>query len=190
MFLLRRAPQPETVSTVVVRTANDPSATAMTLRKAVSAIDGALPVDQIRTMEQLVSSSVGQPRFRTVLVAVFSMLALVMASTGIYGVTNYAVMQQTKEFGICLAIGATAADVLKLVLGRAAALIIAGLSLGLIASLVLTRFIARFLFGVAPLDPLTFVAVPLFLFAVALLASYVQARRATRVDPMVALRYE
>lgn len=185
-----QAPQPETVSTIVVRTANNPASTAMTLRKAVSAIDGALPVDQVRTMEQLVSSSVGQPRFRTVLLAVFSMLALVMASIGIYGVTNYAVMQRTKEFGICVAIGATAGDVLKLVLGRAAALIVAGLSLGLVASFALTRFIARFLFGVAPLDPLTFVAVPVLLFAVALVASCIPARRATRVDPMVALRYE
>jgi putative ABC transport system permease protein len=162
----------------------------MTLRKAVSAIDAALPLDQIRTMEQLVSSSVGQPRLRTVLLAVFSMLALVMASIGIYGLTNYTVTQRTKEFGIYLAVGATAGDVLRLVLGRAVVLIVAGLGLGLFGSFLLTRLIAKFLFGVRPLDPLTFATVPLFLFGVALLASYVPARRATRVDPMVALRYE
>jgi len=185
-----QAPQPETVSTIVVRTAVDPAAMTTTLRKILSAIDAALPLDQVRTMEQLVSSSVGQPRFQTFLLAVFAMLALAMASVGIYGVTNYSVMQRTREFGIYIAVGATARDVLRLVLGRALVLIASGLGLGLLASLALARFIATFLYGVAVLDPSTFVTIPLFLCGVALVASYLPARRATKVDPMLALRDE
>jgi putative ABC transport system permease protein len=118
------------------------------------------------------------------------MLALVMASIGIYGVMNYLVIQRTREFGIRLSVGATRADVLRLVLGRAAALIGWGTCLGLAGSIFLVRLIAKLLFETAPLDPLTFAAVPVVLAAVALAASYVPARRATRVDPMVALRDE
>jgi predicted permease len=180
----------ESGPTIVVRTAIDPTAVAADVRGAVSAIDGAMPVDQIETMEQLVSVSVAQPRFRTVILAAFSVLALVMASVGIYGVMNYLVIQRTLEFGIRLSVGATRGDVLRLVLGRASVLIGAGLCLGLLGSVFLVRLIAKLLYGIAPLDPLTFVAVPLLLSAVALLASYIPARRATRVDPMVALRYE
>jgi len=122
--------------------------------------------------------------------AAFSLLALVMASIGIYGVMNYLVIQRTREFGIRLSVGATQIDVLRLVLGRAVGLIGAGTCVGLLGSVMLVHVIAKLLFGTAPLDPLTFVVVPLALAAVALLASYLPARRATRVDPMVALRYE
>src|SRR5205807_2004619 len=149
-----------------------------------------MPVDQIATMEQLVSVSVAQPRFRTVILTAFSVLALVMASIGIYGVMNYLVIQRTREFGIRLSIGATQGDVLRLVLRRAAVLIGAGLCLGLAGSVLLVRLIAKLLYGVTPLDPLTFLAVAMLLSAIALSASYIPARRATRVDPMVALRYE
>src|SRR5262249_46686381 len=124
------------------------------------------------------------------ILATFSILALVMASIGIYGVMNYLVIQRTREFGIRLSIGATRMDVLRLVLGRATVLIGVGTALGLGGSVVLMRLIASLLFGTAPLDLLTFVAVPFALAAVALLASYIPARRATLVDPMVALRYE
>jgi putative ABC transport system permease protein len=185
-----QAPNVETGPVIVVRTVTEPAAMTMTLRKTVSAIDAALPLDHVETMEQIVSSSVGQPRFRTVLLAVFSMLALVMASIGIYGVMNYSVMQRTREFGIYLAVGATEGDVLRLVLGRAAVLIAAGLGLGLLASVALTRLIAKLLYGITPLDPATFVVVPLLLSAVAFVASYIPARRATKVDPMIALRCE
>ena len=118
------------------------------------------------------------------------MLALVMASIGIYGVMNYLVIQRTREFGIRLSVGATQADVLRLVLGRAAVLIGAGTCLGLAGSIFLVRLIAKLLFGTAPLDPVTFIAVPIVLAAVALMASYIPARRATNVDPMIALREE
>ncbi|PYQ17872.1 MAG: hypothetical protein DMF81_26600 [Acidobacteria bacterium] len=173
-----------------MRTALDPIVVTTALRKTVSAIDPAVPLDQVETMEELVSASVGQPRFRTALLAVFSILALVIASIGVYGVMNYLVIQRTREFGIRLAVGATEGDVLRLVLGRAAALIVAGLCLGLLGSVVLARLIASLLYGVTPLDSLTFAAVSLLLSAVALFASYIPARRATRIDPTVALRYE
>jgi len=184
-----QSPNNEARTTVVIRTVN-PTAVTVALRKAVSTIDPAAPLDRVETMEQLVSASVGQPRFRTALLAVFSMLALVIASIGIYGVMNYLVMQRTRELGIRLAVGATGVDVLRLVLGRAAMLIAVGLCLGLLGSVGLARLIARLLYGVTPLDPLTFAAVSLLLSAVALFASYIPARRASKIDPMEALRYE
>jgi len=187
---MEQAPNTESSPTIVIRTALDTGAAAAELREAVAAIDRAMPVDQIETMEQLVSGSVAQPRFRMVILAAFSMLALVMASIGIYGVMNYLVIQRTREFGIRVSMGATRGDVLRLVLGRAAALIGAGTCVGLVGSVGLVRLIAKLLFGTAPLDPLTFAAAPALLAAVALAASYLPAWRATRVDPVVALRYE
>jgi putative ABC transport system permease protein len=185
-----QTPQPETVSTVVVRTSIDAGAMAKPLRDAVSSTDRTVPLDQVRTVEQIVSLSVSQPRFRTALLVVFSTLALLMASIGVYGTTSYSARQRTREFGLYVAIGATRRDVLRLVLGRTAIVIASGLALGLLASVGLTRVLTKFLYGVTPLDVATFVTAPLFLFAVALIASYVPARRATRVDPIVALRYE
>jgi putative ABC transport system permease protein len=187
---VEQAPNTESSPAIVVRTSLDAGTAAAELRGAISSIDRMPPVDRIETMEQLVSGSVAQPRFRTVILMAFSVLALVMASVGIYGVMNYLVIQRTREFGIRLSVGATQGDVLRLVLGRAAALIGAGTCLGLAGSIFLVRLIAKLLFGTAPLDPLTFSAVPILLAAVALAASYFPARRATRVDPMVALRYE
>jgi putative ABC transport system permease protein len=187
---VQQAPNIESSPTVVVRTSLDWRAGAVQLRAAVSAVDRAVPVDRIETVEQLVSASVAQPRFRAVILAAFSIVALAMASIGIYGVVNYLVIQRTREFGIRLSIGATRVDVLRLVLGRAAVLIGVGTAFGLGGSVLLVRLIANLLFGTAPMDPLTFAAVPFVLAAVALLASYIPARRATLVDPMVALRYE
>ena len=180
----------ESNPTIVVRAETAPGAAAGELRGAVSAIDPAIAVDRIETMQQLVSGSVAQPRFRTMILAAFSLLALMMASIGIYGVMNYLVIQRTREFGIRLSLGATQTDVLRLVLGRAATLIGAGTCLGLVGSVLLVRLITKLLFGTAPLDPLTFAAVPVLLAAVALVASYIPARRATRIDPIVALRCE
>jgi putative ABC transport system permease protein len=183
-------PNTEGRPTIVVRTAIDPAAVTAALRNAVSGIDNALPLDQVKSMQQLVSASVGQPRFRTIPLAPFSILALVIASVGIYGLMNYRVSQQIREFGIRLAIGE--GDVLRLVLRRATVLIAAGLGLGvgLLGSAMLARLITGLLHGVDAWDPLTFAAVSLLLSAVALLASYIPARRATRVDPLTALRYE
>jgi predicted permease len=187
---VEQSPNTESDPTIVVRTEIDAGTAAAELRGAVSAIDGTVPVDRIETMRQLVSGSVAEPRFRTIILVAFSLLALVMASIGIYGVMNYLVIQRTREFGIRLSLGATPTDVLRLVLRRAAVLIGAGTCLGLTGSVLLVRFIAKLLFGTAPLDPLTFAAVPILLAAVAMVASYIPARRATRIDPTVALRYE
>jgi putative ABC transport system permease protein len=180
----------ESGPTIVVRTTLDAIAAAGAVREAISAIDREFPVDRIETMEQLLSRSVAQPRFRTTILIAFSILALVMASIGIYGVMNYLVIQRTREFGIRLSLGATRADVLRLVLGRAAGLIGAGTCVGLGGAVVLVRFIAKLLFQTSPLDGLTFAVVPMLLVGVAFIASYLPARRATRVDPMVALPYE
>ena len=185
-----QAPNVETSSRLVVRAAIDPASTTSAVRAAVAAVDAAVPLDQIRTMDELVSSSAGQPRFRAFLLAALSILALLMASIGLYGVANYAVVQRTRELGICMALGATAGDVLRAVMGRSARLIVAGLAVGLAAAAALTRVIAGWLFGVAPLDALTFATVSLLLCAVAALATYIPARRATRIDPVRALRYE
>jgi predicted permease len=180
----------ENEPSIVVRAEIPAGAAAGELRATVSAIDPAIAVDRIETMQQLVSGSVAQPRFRTMILAAFSLLALVMASIGIYGVMSYLVIQRTREFGIRLSLGATRNDVLRLVLGRAATLIGAGTCLGLVGSGLLVRLITKLLFGTAPLDPITFAAVPVLLAAVALVASYIPARRATRIDPVVALRRE
>jgi putative ABC transport system permease protein len=185
-----QSPNIERDPTIAVHTTIDPTAVAANLRATVSAVDRTVPIDQIETMEQFVSVSVAQPRFHTVILVAFSVLALLMASIGIYGVMNYLVIQRTHEFGIRMSLGATPRDVLRLVLGRAAVLIGAGLGLGLLGSLILVRLIAKLLYGITPLDPVTFFAVSLLLLAVALSASYIPARRATKVDPMVALRYE
>jgi putative ABC transport system permease protein len=184
------APNNDARTTIVVRALVDPTAVTAILRKVVSAIDPGVPLDQVATMEQLVSASVGQPRLRTTLLAGFSILALVIAATGIYGVMSYLVIQRTREFGIRVAVGATKRDVLRLVLRRAAVLVVSGLCLGMLGAVALTRVIASLLYGVTPLDPLTFAAVPFLLSAVALSASSIPARRATRIDPMVALRHE
>jgi putative ABC transport system permease protein len=141
-------------------------------------------------MDQLVSNSVAQPRLNLSLLVVFALLALALAAVGVYGVMAYAVTQRTQEFGIRMALGASPADVLKRVFlegGRLAAL---GLGLGLIAALALTRLMASMLYGVKPSDPLSFGVAAVLLAVVALAACYIPARRATRVDPLVALRYE
>jgi len=180
----------ESGPTIVVRTALDASAAAAAVREAISAIDREFPVDRIETMEQLLSRSVAQPRFRTTILMAFSILALVMASIGVYSVMNYLVIQRTREFGIRLSLGATRGDLLWFVIGRAAGLIGVGTCLGLGGAIVLVRFIAKLLFQTPPLDRLSFAVVPMLLVAVALFASYLPARKATRVDPMVALRHE
>ena len=180
----------ESEPTIVLRTTGDSGGSAAELRGVIAAVDPSIAVDRIETMKQIVSGSVAQPRFRTIILTAFSILALVMASIGIYGVMNFLVIQRTREFGIRLSLGATPSDVLRLVLRRAAVLIGTGAGLGLAGSALLVRLIAKLLFGTAPLDPLTFAAVPILLAAVALAASYIPARRATKVDPLVALRYE
>jgi predicted permease len=175
---------------VVVRASSDPMALVGALRNQVHLLDRDLPISDIRTMSQIVSRSVAQRRFTLTLLGVFSAIAMLLAAVGIYGVMSYLVTQRTREIGIRRALGAQASDVLRLVVGQGLLLTLSGVAAGLVVSVVLTRVLKTFLFGVSPTDPLTFLAVALLLTSVALLACYIPARRATRVDPMVALRYE
>ena len=144
----------------------------------------------IQPMTKLVTDSVARRRFNALLTGLFAIVALLLASVGIFGVLNYSVAQRTQEIGLRVALGAQTRDVLRLVLGQGVRLILFGLALGLAVSFALTRVLAVMLFGVTPTDPLTFVGVSLLLTSVALLACYIPARRATKVNPLVALRYE
>jgi putative ABC transport system permease protein len=176
--------------TLAVRTSLDPASVTSAIRGQVFAIDKGLPLYNIATMDQLVANSVAQPRLNLSLLVAFALLALALAAVGVYGVMAYAVTQRTQEFGIRMALGASPADVLKQVFlegGRLAAL---GLGLGLIAALALTRLMASMLYGVKPSDPLSLGVAAALLAVVAFAACYIPARRATRVDPLVALRYE
>jgi putative ABC transport system permease protein len=178
----------DTVRDWVVRTAPDPATLAATARAAVWGIDGALPVTRLQPMDRVRSGATAREQFTLLLVALFAALALVLAAVGLYGVTAYAVTQRTHELGIRLALGARPADVLRIVLGQGARLVLAGLAIGIVASLALTQLMATLLFGIGTRDPVTFAAVGLILAAVSLLACYIPARRAMRVDPVVALR--
>jgi predicted permease len=172
----------------VVRSAN-PAGTASELRGKVRALDPEMVV-KVTTMQALINDSIAQPRFRTWLIGVFSIFALTLACLGIYGVIAYLVTQRYKEIGIRIALGATRGNILKLILARTFKLTAAGILAGLIAAFFLSRFLSSILFGVTAHDSLTFIAVPACLIVIALLAGYLPARRATRVDPVTSLRYE
>jgi putative ABC transport system permease protein len=175
---------------LVLRTNGDPLSIAGALRNEVRAIDPDQPVSAMRPMTELVDSSVAQPRYRTTLFGLFAALAMILAATGIYGVMSYSVAQRTHEIGVRMALGARRFDVLKLVVGQGMLLTLIGVALGLAAAFGLTRVMQSLLFGVTTKDPLTFVVVSALLIAVAFVACFVPARRATKVDPLVALRYE
>jgi putative ABC transport system permease protein len=175
---------------IVLRSTVEPGSLGPALRQAVAEVDRTVPVSDMQTMEHIVSESVTQPRFNLFLLGLFSGIALLLSAAGIYGVTTYTVTQRTHELGIRLALGAQVSDVLKLVLGQGMAVIGVGLVLGLAAAFALMRLMRSLLFGVGENDPLTFAAITFVLFVVALIACYVPARRATKVDPLIALRYE
>ncbi|HSK78701.1 MAG TPA: ABC transporter permease [Thermoanaerobaculia bacterium] len=179
-------PMPD--AALVVRTSQDPATLAGPVREQVKALDPNLPIDQIRTLEELVSASLSQSRFKTVLLALFAGLALVLAAVGVYGVVSYTVAQRTHEIGIRMALGAQRQSVLRLVVGQGMVLVLAGVAAGLLGAWFASRYLEDQVYGVSAKDPATFLAVPLVLAAVAFVANYLPARRATQVDPLVALR--
>ena len=180
---------PSSSYTVVARGQSEASSLVPAMREVVRGIDPQLPL-KFRTLDEIFSSSLDRQRFSLVIFGVFGVVALLLAAMGIYGVTSYTVAQRTQEIGIRMALGAQMQDVLKLVLSSAMTLVLIGAVLGLVGAYAATRVMSSLLFGVAPTDLATFVAVPLLLFVVALVASLIPARRATKVDPLVALRYE
>jgi putative ABC transport system permease protein len=176
--------------TLVVRTAGDPLALSRAVQNTVWSIDRNLPLASVKTLEQVIAASVWQPRFNLLLVGLFAGLALVLAAVGIYGVMAYSVTERTHEIGIRMALGAKQADVLRLVVGEGMALATIGGAIGLAGAFALTRLLGSLLYEVNATDPAIFAAVPCLFAAVAFLASYIPARRATKIDPMVALRWE
>jgi putative ABC transport system permease protein len=177
---------------IVVRAApgKDPESLAGAVRQAVRALDPDLPVDEVRTFEDVVSEALSQNRFKTVLLALFAGIALVLAAVGVYGVISYSVTQRTHEIGIRMALGAQRTSVLRMVVRQGMALVLTGVGVGLVLAWLASRYLASEVYGVSTSDPVTFVAVPLVLAGVSLLANYLPARRATAVDPLEALRYE
>jgi putative ABC transport system permease protein len=181
---------PPYASVVFVRTTADPGSIGETVRAEVQRIDPGIPVFSVRTMSSVLSASLAERRFTLELLGVFAGVALLLASIGIYGVMAYAFTQRTNEIGIRIAMGAQRSDILKMALTEGAVTIAFGVGAGLFGSLVLTRFLQSMLFSVKPTDPVTFATIATLLAAVTLLACFVPAHRATRVDPLVALRHE
>ena len=175
---------------LAIRTAGDPNKIVTAASKAVWEGDPDAAVSNVATMDRVLANAISRPRFNALLLSIFSLVALILASVGIYGVMSYTVTQGTREIGIRLALGAQPRDVLRLVVGQGLVLTVIGLGVGVAAAFGLTRLMEKLLYGVTPTDPLTFAGVSVLLLVVALTACYLPARRATKVDPMVALRYE
>ncbi len=175
---------------IVIRGDGDPLSIVPAARREVAGLDPELPLFNIKTMDERLGYSLVRPRFNTLLMGIFAVVALVLAAVGLYGVMSYTVAQRTHEIGIRIALGARRSDVLMLVLKQGLALILAGVAIGLVAAFALTRFMSALLYDLSARDPYTFAAISLLLIAIALLACYIPARRATRVEPTVALRYE
>jgi putative ABC transport system permease protein len=174
----------------VLRGRGDPRPLGVEVRQVLRQLDPALPLAQVRLMDDVMSVAQSRPRFLTLLLGLFSGVALAIATVGIYGVISYSVARRSKEFGLRMALGAQPGDVLRLVMKQGAGLALLGVGIGLVAAFALTRLMATLLFGITPTDPVTFASVSVILAGVALAACYVPARRATQVDPIQTLRYE
>jgi predicted permease len=181
---------PGNMMQLAIRTAADPASLASAVRREVASVDPEQPIARMSTLEQTLSESVAPRRFNMLLLGIFAAIALALSTVGVYGVVAYSVSQRTHEVGIRMALGAQRSDVLRMVVGKGLQLTLIGVGIGILGALAVTRFLSSMLFGVKPTDPLTFIAVSLILIAVALAACYLPARRAAKVDPMVALRYE
>jgi putative ABC transport system permease protein len=175
---------------LVVRTKSDPGVIAAAVRNAVWSVDKDQPISKVRTLDQVFAAAISQERFQALMLGLFAALALLLACVGLYGVISYAVVQRTHEIGVRMALGAQPVHVLSLVIRQGMTLTLAGLIVGIVAGTFVTRVLTDLLFGVTPRDPLTFAGVPVLLLLVALLACYIPARRATRIDPLIALRSE
>jgi putative ABC transport system permease protein len=184
------AQQPSSFMTFTLRTRGEAATVAAAVRNIVQTLDPQQPVGELRTLASLVGNSIARQRFNALLLAVFAVVALLLAGVGIYGVMSYAVSARTHEIGVRVSLGATATDILRLVLKWGMTLALLGVASGLLAAVALTRLLKDLLFGVGATDPLTFALIGLLLVSVALLACYLPARRATRVDPLMALRHE
>jgi putative ABC transport system permease protein len=189
-FYLTIAQLPTTSMSMVARTSGDPMQTLASVREQVWAVDKDQPITNIETMERLMAKSAAPRRFNLLLLGVFALVGLGLACVGLYGVMSYTVTQRTREIGIRMALGAGKSEVLKLVINQGIKLVLIGVAIGLAGALGLTRFLSGMLYGVKPGDPLTLVAVSALLMAVALLASYIPARQAAKVDPMAALKQD
>jgi predicted permease len=175
---------------VVMKTTTPPESLVAAVRQEVRAIDPNLPVSNIGSLEKIISESISQPRFYMLLLGIFATVALLLAAIGIFGVLSYAVSQRTREIGIRMALGAPGRTVVSLIVRQAMILVVSGVAAGTIAALFVSQTMTKMLFSVTPTDPITFAGVAAVLVGVALFASYLPARRATRVDPIVALRAE
>jgi ABC-type antimicrobial peptide transport system permease subunit len=184
------AQSPTGFNTLVVKTASDPTGMLAAIRREILNVDKDQAVFKVTTLETLMGESIKTRKFFMLLLLVFAGLALVLAAVGIYGVMSYVASQRTHEIGIRMALGAQASDVLKLIIGNGMAMALTGVGAGLVGALALTRVMAGLLFGVAATDVVTFITVSAGLIVIALVACYLPARRATKVDPLVALRYE
>ena len=175
---------------LLARSTGDPSSLVGSIRDAIHDVDKDQPIYRVMTMEQVVSNSVAQKRFSMVLLLIFAGVALLLAAVGIYGVMSYSVTQRTHELGIRMALGAQSGDVLKMVVRQGMGITLIGVAIGLAGAFAATKVMSSLLFGVGTHDPITFIAIPLILAGVALVACFIPALRATKVDPMIALRYE
>jgi ABC-type antimicrobial peptide transport system permease subunit len=176
--------------TWVVRTSAEPLTQARAIQREIQSVNASIPTNYTRSMEQFLSSSLAPSRFNLFLLGVAAIAALLLASMGIYAVISYSVAQRTHELGIRVALGARQLDVLKLVVGSGLKMVLIGVALGLVGAYILTRVLSNLLYGISVTDPSTFVSMSLLLIIIALLASYIPARRATKVDPIIALRSE
>ncbi|HSE41137.1 MAG TPA: FtsX-like permease family protein, partial [Acidobacteriota bacterium] len=178
------------MGSLIVRTKSNPLQQLSTIKSEIRSIDRNLPLAKVQTMEEVVSKSMAQPRFTTALLGVFALLALILAAIGIYGVISYSVAQRIHEIGVRMVLGARKEQILGLVVGQGVVLVAIGLSIGVVSAILLTRLMSSLLFEVRTTDPFIYVTISVLLGTVAVAASYIPARKASKVDPITALRYE